>query len=180
MTMSMLIYIFIISINMFALAFTQTSSMTSSYDIPDWVYNDVFTHNLPTRMYRTNTLEFHNNNVRTPAARKSIHYDNHHPDRKTHNFEDDAVKQMNEAFIDAFNDIYYDEIQKKLLDAKEGKIPRFDEIEPEKESTKVPCFDDYTIPSWVYKKVFKHNRPRVFKEKKHVFWDRIKPNVKNK
>ena len=75
-----------------------------------------------------------------------------------------TVYGMNEAFIDAFNDVYYEEIRAKLEEAKTS------ETIPCKKP--VPSFDDYSIPSWVYKKVFNHNKPRKFKEKNYVFWDR--------
>ena len=75
-----------------------------------------------------------------------------------------TMNGMNEAFVDAFNDVYYDDIRTKLEQAKTS------EAIPRKKS--LPSFDDYSIPSWVYKRVFKHNKPRKFKEKNYVFWDR--------
>ena len=76
------------------------------------------------------------------------------------------INGMNEAFIDAFNDLYYDEIRTKLEEERKKNIV------PHKKPIPLPSFDDYFIPSWVYKKVFKHNKPRKFKEKNYVFWDR--------
>ena len=73
---------------------------------------------------------------------------------------------MNEAFVDAFNDVYYEEIREKLESAKKSEA-----VPPREKS--LPSFDDYSSPSWVYKNVFKHNKPRKFKEKSYVFWDRV-------
>lgn len=170
MKINMFILIVIISVNMSVVAFTQTNPTISSYELPEWVYSNVFIHNLPTSTYQTNTLEFKHQNVEYPRAfpvDKII--------RSRHEFENDSIKLMNEAFIDAFNDVYYDEIQKQLLSAKRDKTSHTATHEMEIEvPTKLPKFDDYSIPSWVYKKVFKHNRPRKFKEKNYVFWDKIK------
>lgn len=77
-----------------------------------------------------------------------------------------GVNGMNEAFVDAFNDVYYEEIREKLESAKKSEA-----VSPRERS--LPLFDDYSIPSWVYKNVFKHNKPRKFKEKNYVFWDRV-------
>ena len=182
-----MINIFLITfINISALAFTQTT-IASSYDIPEWVYSDVFTHNLPTKMYRTNTLEFDHKNVRYPLTRPINHNHHHNLNDDHHNyvkqyydydFEHDNVKQINEAFIDAFNDIYYDEIQKKLLDAQgndNNEIPRADEMEKSTTSTtpitpmnprSIPYFDDYFIPSWVYKKSIQTQSSEEIQRKK--------------
>lgn len=77
-----------------------------------------------------------------------------------------GVNGMNEAFVDAFNDVYYEEIREKLESTKTSEA-----VPPREKS--LPFFDDYSIPSWVYKNVFKHNKPRKFKEKSYVFWDRV-------
>lgn len=118
----------------------------SSYQVPEWVYSDVFSHNLPSLYHDTLSYEDHDKKYLPSDYVK-------------------GVNGMNEAFIDAFNDVYYEEIRAKLEKAKTS------EAIPRKKS--VPSFDDYSIPSWVYKKVFKHNKPRKFKEKNYVFWDRV-------
>ena len=38
--------------------------------------------------------------------------------------------------------------------------------------------EDYVIPKWVYKKVFKYNRPTKFRESDYLFIDRVKPKKK--
>lgn len=38
--------------------------------------------------------------------------------------------------------------------------------------------NDYVIPKWVYKKVFKYNRPTKFRESDYVFIDRVRPKTK--
>ena len=116
-----------------------------SYQVPEWVYSDVFSHNFPSLYHHTLSYEDHDKEYLPSDCVK-------------------GVNGMNEAFIDAFNDVYYEEIRAKLEEAKTS------EAIPRKKS--LPFFDDYSIPSWVYKKVFKQNKPRKFKEKNYVFWDR--------
>ena len=116
-----------------------------SYQVPEWVYSDVFSHNLPSLYHHTLSYEDHDKEYLPSDCVK-------------------GVNGMNEAFIDALNDVYYEEIRAKLEEAKTS------EAIPRKKS--LPFFDDYSIPSWVYKKVFKQNKPRKFKEKNYVFLDR--------
>lgn len=170
MKINMFVLIVIISVNMSALAFTQTNPTISSYEIPEWVYSNVFIHNLPTNIYQINTLEYKHQNIEYPYTRpvdKIV--------QNSYESEKNSIKLMNEAFIDAFNDVYYDKIQKQLLTAKSSETSSNVTQQGEMEvPIKFPNFDDYSIPSWVYQKVFKHNRPRKFKEKNYIFWDKIK------
>lgn len=60
---------------------------------------------------------------------------------------------------------YFSLINNDIVSKEKIEKNKYNEIK----STDLP---DYTIPGWVYKKVFKFNRPTKFKEDKYRYIDR--------